>query len=124
MPIGTAFTYQGKLSAGGQPANGSVVGGPLTNSATGVTNGLFTVLLDFRTNIFTGDARWLAIEVKTNGGGTFILLTPRQQLTPTPYALYAPTAGTARQRRHGHHRRECRRWFRSKQQPGRWRRNH
>ena len=111
-PLGTAFTYQGRLTDGGNPANGSydltftlysapvlpptIVAGPLTNSATGVTNGLFTVTLDFGADVFNGNARWLGIGVRTNGSeGDFILLSPRQLLTPAPYALYAPSAGTA-----------------------------
>jgi FG-GAP-like repeat len=108
-PLGTAFTYQGKLADGSNPAQGiydlrfaiydvasggSAVAGPLTNSATGVTNGLFTVTLDFGA-VFTGNARWLEIGVRTNGGGAFATLTPRQPLTPAPYALYAPSAGAA-----------------------------
>jgi hypothetical protein len=105
---GTAFTYQGRLNDGGNPANGTYdlrfalyndanagaqQGNLLTNTATGVTNGLFTVTLDF-SNQFPGAARWLEIAARTNGGGGFILLSPRQQLTPTPYAIYsAASAG-------------------------------
>ena len=107
---GTAFTYQGQLQNNGSPANGiydlrfaiydstnspgTLVGGPITNAATGVTNGLFTVTLDFG-NQFPGVARWLEIAVRTNGLNNFTTLMPRQQLTPAPYAIYAPTAGTA-----------------------------
>lgn len=109
-PMGTAFTYQGRLASGGQPANGiydsrfgiydsaeggGQIGTTLTNSAVAVTNGLFTVLLDFGNGVFTGDARWLEIGVRTNGGGVYTTLSPRQPLTPSPYALFAPTAGTA-----------------------------
>ncbi len=101
---GTAFTYQGWLDDGGNPANGlydlqftiystasggSVVAGPLTNAATAVSNGLFTVTLDFGAGVFTGADRWLDIAVRTNGGGAFTTLTPRQALTPTPYAMLA-----------------------------------
>src|SRR5437870_1199663 len=83
---GTAFTYQGRLSDSGQPANGSYdltfslfgtssggsqVGATLTNSALGVSNGLFTVLLDFGAGIFSGADRWLEIGVRTNGAGGF-----------------------------------------------------
>jgi hypothetical protein len=107
---GTAFTYQGRLNVGANPANGtydlqftpyglasggSGVAAPLTKSPVGVTNGLFTVTLDFGAGVFTGASRWLEIGVRTNGGASFTVLSPRQPLTPTPYALYAPSAGTA-----------------------------
>ncbi|MGH7993500.1 MAG: hypothetical protein ACREDQ_08285, partial [Limisphaerales bacterium] len=100
---GTAFTYQGRLNDGGAPANGSydltfalfntnitgtALGGTLTNSATAVSNGLFTVTLDF-SNQFDGTPRWLQIGVRTNSTSSFTPLSPRQQLTPTPYAIFA-----------------------------------
>jgi hypothetical protein len=104
---GTAFTYQGQLSASGSPANGDYdftfalfntnstiagqVGSTLTNLDVGVTNGLFTVLLDFSTN-FPGASRWLAISVRSNGVGSYTALTPLQELTPAPYAVFASTA--------------------------------
>ena len=103
---GTAFTYQGRLNSGSDAANGSFdlkftlfdtnttgepVAGPVTNSATGVINGLFTVTLDFG-SVFNGNARWLEIGVRTNGGSSdFTVLSPRQALTPTPYAIMANT---------------------------------
>jgi hypothetical protein len=104
---GTAFSYQGRLDASGTSANGvydlefmvcdalingNVVGGPLTNSATGVTNGLFTVALDFGSSVFTGPARWLQLGVRTNGNGAFTTLLPRQQLLPAPYSVMASAA--------------------------------
>jgi len=108
---GTAFTYQGRLYDGANRATGSYdltfavftdsngvnpVSGTLTNTATSITNGLFTVVLDFGPGIFTGAPLWLQIGAETNGGGgVFTLLTPLQQLTPTPYAIYAPNAGLA-----------------------------
>jgi hypothetical protein len=103
---GTAFTYQGRLGDVGQPANGtydltfslfyassggSLAGGPLTNSAVGMTNGIFTVALDFGSGIFNGSNVWLQIAVRTNGGGNFTTLSPRQWVTAAPYAM---TAGT------------------------------
>src|SRR5439155_90756 len=60
-----------------------------TNSATGVSNGLFTATLDFGAGVFSGPARWLEIAVRTNGAGSFTVLTPRQALTATPYAITA-----------------------------------
>src|SRR5689334_6716614 len=107
---GTAFTYQGKLAVNGIPANGSYdlrfilynsdIGGSqqgpiLTNAATPVVNGLFTVMLDF-TNVFDGTPRWLEIHARTNAVGSFVPMVPRQLLTPSPYAItagYAVTAG-------------------------------
>lgn len=106
---GTAFTYQGNLSDGGKPANGgydlaftifnaptngTIIGGGITNLATGVTNGLFIATLDFGGGVFTGPARWLQIGVRTNGStGPFVMLSPRQALTPAPYAVTAATIG-------------------------------
>src|SRR6185436_11116388 len=55
---------------------------------------------DFGSDIFTGPSRWLEIGV-TNHNPTpthplrFTTLTPRQPLTPTPYAIYAAGATTA-----------------------------
>ncbi|MGA2247109.1 MAG: tail fiber domain-containing protein [Verrucomicrobiota bacterium] len=107
---GTAFTYQGRLQSNGSPASGSYnlnfavftdsngvnqVGGTLTTAATQVTNGLFTVELDFGPGIFTGAPLWLQIGAETNGVSSLTTLAPLQQLTPTPYAIYAPSAGSA-----------------------------
>jgi hypothetical protein len=64
----TAFTYQGRLNDGASPATGTydlqftlynnvtngLFFGTLTNSATGITNGLFTTTLDFGPGVFTG----------------------------------------------------------------------
>ena len=107
---GTAFTYQGRLNDSGNQANGiydlrftvydavsngTTIAGPLTNLAMGVTNGVFTVTLDFGAGVFTGQGRWLELGVRTNGGGGgFATLSPRQQLTPSPYAIYTTSAGT------------------------------
>ena len=105
----TDFTYQGRLSDGTNPANGSydfrfqvynadsaVVAGPLTNAPVGVTNGLFTVTLDFGAGVFDGGARSLEIGVRTNGDThAYTVLSPRQTLTSVPYAIQALNAATA-----------------------------
>jgi hypothetical protein len=109
-PLGTAFTYQGRLNDGANPAsgnydlrfalydgvtNGSAMAGPLTNAATAVSNGLFAVMLDAGP-VFDGTALWLEIAVRTNGSsGDFTTLSPRQPLTLSPYAFYASKAGMA-----------------------------
>src|SRR5207249_8296157 len=101
---GSAFTYQGRLNEGASPATGTydlrftifdflsggnALGGPVTNAGTVVSNGLFAVTLDFGVGVFSGPARWLEIGVRTNAGGAFTSLAPRQPLTPSPYAIYA-----------------------------------
>src|SRR5688500_9488014 len=89
-PVGDGFTYQGRLTTGGAPANGThdlsftlydaetagnQVAGPIAQSVMVVT-GVFTVTLDFGAAAFNGDARYLQISV--NGTP----LTPRQPLNP------------------------------------------
>ena len=104
---GTAFTYQGRLSDNGSPANGTNYGmlfhlyGAATNGGSlgnlgivsvAVSNGLFTVPLDFGASVFDGNPRWLEISVQKDGGA-FTTLSPRQLITPTPYAVFAGCVG-------------------------------
>src|SRR5262249_13671663 len=78
------------------PSSGNVQGGPLTNATTSVSNGLFTVTLDFGASPFSGADRWLEIGVRTSGSADpYQTLVPRQQLTATPYATRAANAATA-----------------------------
>ena len=107
----TAFTYQGRLTdrgvpAGGTydlrfvvfsgPAEGDVIGIPWFTNALSISNGQFTALVDFGPGVFTGPSRWLEIGVRTNGDtGTYVILSPRQPVTPVPYALFAPNAGVS-----------------------------
>lgn len=104
----TAFTYQGNLAASGAAADGKFdlvfalfntnsggnqIGPALTNAATGVNNGLFTVVLNFGSGIFTGPTYWLQIGVRTNGStGAFTTLAPLQEITPAPAAIVANSA--------------------------------
>jgi hypothetical protein len=103
-PLGTGFTYQGRLTDGGSPANGAydfefelydaasggTTLGTLTVGNATVTDGLFTVQLNFGAGVFTGDARWLEIGVRPgDSSGAYTALSPRQALTAAPYALYA-----------------------------------
>src|SRR6185369_10283740 len=108
---GTAFTYQGRLTDSAGPANGiydftfqlfdaatagSSQGGPLTNSSVAATQGLFTVVVDFGPAPFAAGApRWLEISARTNNGGVFTILSPRQPLTATPYSMFAANAASA-----------------------------
>ena len=103
-PLGNGFIYQGQLKQSNVAVDGSceivfrlydnlvagnAVGGALTKTVT-VANGVFATHLDFGPGIFTGDARWLDAQVRCpDGVGSYTPLTPRQQLTAAPYALFA-----------------------------------
>lgn len=113
-PLGTTFTYQGRLTDGGQPASGAhdlkftlydaltggnVVGAAVCADNVPLADGLFTVSLDFGSSAFSGDERFLEIQVRADTGlgcanaTGFIALTPRQALTATPDALFSRNAG-------------------------------
>lgn len=99
----TAFTYQGQLADAGSPATGlydlhfEVFNAPeggdslgeIATTATTVANGLFTVLLDFGPGVFDGGPRWLEIGARANGEDGYDILSPRQQVTPVPFATKA-----------------------------------
>ena len=104
----TAFTYQGRLTVGGQPATGlydfrfllanwevtvGAVGQPILLEEIPVTNGVFTVALDFGWGAFDGTARWLEIAVRSGTNtGLHTVLSPRQLVTSVPYAMRAAVA--------------------------------
>lgn len=108
----TAFAYQGKLSNAGSPANGSFdlqfklfdaggtqVGPTFTNPSVTVTNGVFTVQLDFGA-VFDGSARYLEIGVRPAGCvppncAAYAILSPRQPITSTPYAVRSANSAAA-----------------------------
>jgi len=108
----TSFNYQGRLSDGGTAANGtydfqfalwdSVGGGtqfgsPSTVNTVAVSNGVFTVSLDFGAASFNGASRFLEISVRPSSGGSFTTLSPRQPITSTPYAIRTLSATDATQ---------------------------
>jgi hypothetical protein len=109
-PIGTGFTYQGYLEDGGSPANnsydfefklydaeagGSQVGSTFTVNDHPIFDGQFNVVLDFGVSAFGSGARWLEIAVRLGtSGGVYTVLSPRQELTPAPYAQALPNVFT------------------------------
>ncbi len=109
VALGNAFTYQGRLTDASAPANGTYdlrfilfdadsggaqVGATVEKADVSVQNGLFTTELDFGAASFDGNARWMEIAIRPgNQTGTYTVLSPRQPITPVPYALYAKTAG-------------------------------
>jgi hypothetical protein len=97
--VGTAFTFQGRLTHDSLPVNddcqarfelydaaadGNKIGATLTTPII-VQAGLFTVELDFG-NVFDGTALWLDIAVQCSADSTYLSLG-RQKLTSVPYAV-------------------------------------
>ena len=107
QPVEMAFTYQGRLNEGGSPADGlydvkfrlfdspdddSELADALYAYELDVIDGYFTVELDFGEGMFDGSARWLEIGIRAgelSDPNEFATLSPRQKITPAPYALYA-----------------------------------
>jgi len=105
---GTGFTYQGFLTHDGDPVDdtcdfrfglwdaesgGAQVGPTLSRSGVAVSEGRFTVQLDFG-DLFDGRPLWLEVAVQCPGDGDYTSLVPRQPLTPAPYAGYARSTGS------------------------------
>jgi len=104
-PMGTAWTYQGRLidanvAADGlydfqfklfnDPCTGAQQGSTIEAGDLDVIDGHFTAELDFGSDVFNGDARWLEVGVRpgdSNDPNAFVGLSPRQEITPVPYAL-------------------------------------
>jgi hypothetical protein len=110
----TTFTYQGRLNDGGTAANGVVdmqfklydaadpgasaqIGSTITNSNVAVTNGIFTVRLDFGASALPGANRFLEVGVRRSSSDPYTLLAPRQQVTSAPYAIRSANAVVADQ---------------------------
>ena len=106
----TTFTYQGRLQDGGMPANGNYdftfglfdtltggtqIGSTQTVSTVNVSNGSFSVQLDFGAAAFPGANRFLEMSVRLAGSGSFTSLSPRQQITSTPYAIRSKSTDMA-----------------------------
>jgi hypothetical protein len=105
-PVGTAFTYQGRLIDANVAADGlydfqfklfdansdgNQLGTDVNKLEVDVIDGYFTVDLDFG-GVYDGNERWLDIGVRPGeleDPNSYTTLSPRQEVTPTPYALYA-----------------------------------
>lgn len=108
-PVSEVITYQGQLSDAGAPATGAydfqfslydavVVGSQISitlpRNNVDVAKGLFVVGLDWPTSVFDGSDRYLEVEVRPSASsGAYTMLSPRQALYATPYAIHAGTAG-------------------------------
>lgn len=113
--ITPAFTYQGQIRSNGAPATGTYdlrfrlfdaasdgaqIGSTLCADNVAVTDGLFTVELDFSL-VFQGQRRYLEIEARADAGAGcadqtgYAILSPRQELKATPYATFAVYSASA-----------------------------
>jgi hypothetical protein len=101
--LSTSFTYQGLLRDGSGPVNatcdlqfklwdaasgGAQVGDTILLEDVLLADGLFTARLDFGAAAFRGQARYLEVAASCPVGSAFVPL-PRQELTASPYALWA-----------------------------------
>ncbi len=106
-PLDSTFTYQGRLTDGAgnpitdicdlrfrlydDPSEGAQVGPDVHHLGLPVQQGLFHAPLAFGWGAFNGEARWLQVAVRCPAGaGPYTPLSPRQDLTPAPYALALP----------------------------------
>ncbi len=98
----TTFTYQGHLTQAGTPADGlyefqvrllnnlSVQIGITETSIATVSQGVFTMDLDFGPAAFNGSQRVLEISVRSvMDGGAFTTLAPNHPVTSAPIAQFA-----------------------------------
>lgn len=105
----TAISYQGSLQSGGGPASGNhdfefalfdapgggnQLGSVVSINNVPVTNGVFSVQLDFG-NQFPGANRFLEIRVRPAGQPGITVLSPRQLFNSSPYSVKSLTAETA-----------------------------
>lgn len=106
----SAFNYQGKLSDNNAAANGSYqmqfrlfdaaaggiqIGSSLMDLPVTVTEGIFSVKLDFGSDALSGANRWLEIAVRRNSSEGYTTLSPREQIASAPYSVRTLSAATA-----------------------------
>ncbi len=104
------FAYHGRLTEAGNPATGTFEmefklfdtpdlgtgtqkGSTVSNPAVTANNGEFTVTLGFENAVFDGSPRFLEISIKKAGTADALrTLSPRQVITPVPYAIHSLNA--------------------------------
>jgi hypothetical protein len=105
----TAFNYQGKLTDAGASqatyqmqfrlfdaaSGGTQIGGTIENPSVAVSDGVFSVRLDFGANAFAGADRFLEIGVRRSAGDSYTILSPRQQIASSPYSIRTLSAQQA-----------------------------
>jgi hypothetical protein len=110
QPLTDTFTYQGYLTESGVPVDGlrdvrvrvidSLTGGNIVDfqdfDSVPVSDGLFTLQIEFDPQTFNGDRRFLLIGFRPfNSIANYQFVTPLQEVTATPYSLLAKQSQTA-----------------------------
>lgn len=111
--LGTGFSYAGRLVINGSPASGvydlkfELFDGTSSTVALArflvgdrtVTNGQYTVVINFGADAFNGQARWLQASWRQGSStGDYTVAGARQQLLPVPNAIYSGSTGALRGR--------------------------
>lgn len=106
----TAFSYQGKLLVSGVPANGNYdfqfriydlptggtqIGATPLRTNIPVVDGIYTVSVDFGSAPWTSGFRYMEINVRPAGSGSFTTLSPRQEVQAVPYAIRSANSTSA-----------------------------
>jgi hypothetical protein len=112
---GTEFSYQGVLKKDGTPFTGaadlrfslwndaastlpgSQYGGSILRTGVPVSNGVFTVQLDFGSSVFSEKRRFLQVESMVAPEVDFTAILPRTPVTGVPFAGTTPLAKAANQ---------------------------
>lgn len=106
VPLSATFTYQGQLVLNGTPVDGAadlsfqLFNAPVAGAAVGVASqhlnqsvndGLFTVdAVNPGASVFDGTELWVEISARVPaGGGAWVVLSPRQRVSATPYAMHS-----------------------------------
>ena len=101
--------YQGRLADQGRSVNGTFdiafslfptatggtrIGPVRSFPATSITNGLFTLSIDFGQGAFNGQGRWIELSARTNGASSYSVMSPRRKVPTSPSAQFAAQAGS------------------------------
>lgn len=104
-PLDQTFTYQGQLRNAGKLIDGPVdlritlwnaetegmqIGSANTFEAMQLVAGRFACGVNFGGDAFDGSNRWIQVEFRNPAGSDeYLALSPRDKITPAPYALFA-----------------------------------
>lgn len=96
QPTNGSYEMQFSLYNTSQPGTGVQIGTTQTISSVPVSNGIFTVQLDYGEAAFRPTTVFIEMGVRPVGGAAaFTILGPRQQVTAAPFAIHSTNADKA-----------------------------